>query len=141
MIRDCVVAYENFKTYIGTAYNGEKKQKSTYVYEPPPIEDGSEPSEVASSDSVQLVKPSEQPEIFYTANPDWVRNLVEDLWLLADERHITKTQVLNLILEREFESDEELLDYMLKNKTDCALKLFNSTSEFNFPEYINNAIN
>jgi predicted ATPase len=49
-------------------------------------------------------------------------------------------KVLNEVLGTTFESDAELLDYMRKNKTDSALKVFNFKGDLTFPEYINNAI-
>ena len=39
---------------------------------------------------------------------------------------------LNQVLGTDFESQAELLAYMKKNKTDCALKLFNYPGSFNF---------
>lgn len=47
---------------------------------------------------------------------------------------------LNGILGVSFDSDAELLVYMKRNKTDCALRIFNSDSDFKFPDYINRAI-
>lgn len=47
---------------------------------------------------------------------------------------------MNEVLEKEFENEEELLNFMQSNKTDCALKIFNSPADINFPEYIENAI-
>ena len=49
-------------------------------------------------------------------------------------------EVLNTVLNKSFKDDAELLSYMGKNKTDCALKVFNSAADLTFPEYINNAI-
>ena len=48
--------------------------------------------------------------------------------------------IMNKVLGKKFGNDKELLDYMAKNKTDCALKVFNSNVEINIPDYINNAI-
>lgn len=48
--------------------------------------------------------------------------------------------VINRVLDKEFENEDDLLAYMEKNKTDCALKIFNGSTEINFPEYINHAI-
>ncbi len=48
--------------------------------------------------------------------------------------------ILNQVLETNFKSNEELLEHMKNNKTDCALKIFNSTIDMNFPGYIENAI-
>jgi predicted ATP-dependent endonuclease of OLD family len=51
-------------------------------------------------------------------------------------------KMLNKVLGTTFGSDEALLTYMCddKNKTDSALKIFNSAENLTFPEYINNAI-
>lgn len=48
--------------------------------------------------------------------------------------------VLNNVLGTGFANDGELLNHMESNKTDCALKIFNTDADINFPEYINNAI-
>lgn len=48
--------------------------------------------------------------------------------------------VLNNALGKKFRTDVELLSYMDKNKTDSALKIFNSDSALTFPRYINEAI-
>lgn len=53
---------------------------------------------------------------------------------------VNSLEKLNEILKKEFESDEELLNFMKNNKTDCALKIFNSNVDIIFPEYIENAI-
>jgi len=45
-------------------------------------------------------------------------------------------QLLNQIFGTSFVDDIELLDYMSKNKTDCALQIFNSSLLFNYPRYI-----
>jgi putative ATP-dependent endonuclease of the OLD family len=48
--------------------------------------------------------------------------------------------VLNSILEKSFVNDEDLLKFMEKNKTDCALKLFETSKQWSAPRYIANAI-
>jgi len=48
--------------------------------------------------------------------------------------------VLNRVLGKNFRNDNDLIDHMSKHKTDTALKVFNSSEDLNFPEYINNAI-
>lgn len=47
---------------------------------------------------------------------------------------------LNSIFEKNFDNKEELLSYMSNNKTDCALKIFNSKTDINFPVYIDDAV-
>ncbi len=47
---------------------------------------------------------------------------------------------LNAVLGKAFTSDKKLLSHMSNHKTDTALKVFNSSEDLNFPEYINNAI-
>ena len=46
----------------------------------------------------------------------------------------------NGILSKEFESDDELLEYMLNNKTDVALAILLSEDVIEIPEYIKKAI-
>lgn len=47
---------------------------------------------------------------------------------------------LNSILGLNKESDDELIKYMVSNKTECALKIFDTTEKIKFPEYIEEAI-
>lgn len=47
---------------------------------------------------------------------------------------------LNGVLGKSFEDEDSLLNYMKNNKTECALKIFNSEADINFPKYIENAI-
>lgn len=54
--------------------------------------------------------------------------------------NVNSLAALNTILERTDESIDELLDFMKKNKTECALKFFETNEPFNIPEYISNAI-
>lgn len=49
-------------------------------------------------------------------------------------------ETLNKILEKTYHDDAALLKYMDRNKTDCALKMFESDTEWTTPEYIANAI-
>ena len=48
--------------------------------------------------------------------------------------------VLNDVLGKNFETESELLEFMAKNKTDCALRIFDSEKSITFPEYILNAV-
>lgn len=47
---------------------------------------------------------------------------------------------LNAILDKKFPDNETLLKYMKNNKTDCALKLFETKQTWSVPAYIANAI-
>jgi putative ATP-dependent endonuclease of the OLD family len=47
---------------------------------------------------------------------------------------------LNTVLGKTYSTDDELLKYMNKNKTECALRVFDSTEQIEFPEYILEAI-
>jgi putative ATP-dependent endonuclease of the OLD family len=47
---------------------------------------------------------------------------------------------LNTIFDKAFAGDDELLEYMDKNKTECALKMFESNQNWDTPEYIKDAI-
>lgn len=47
---------------------------------------------------------------------------------------------INKILETTYENEDELHKYMKSNKTDCALKIFDTTEEISFPQYILDAI-
>ena len=59
------------------------------------------------------------------------------------ENHILKLNgrdKLNELFGKTFATDEELLGYMLHNKTDCALNIFDSPEAWAMPEYIQNAV-
>jgi putative ATP-dependent endonuclease of OLD family len=47
---------------------------------------------------------------------------------------------LNRLFNKSYSTDEELLAYMERNKTECALKILDSTEEIAIPEYIQRAI-
>jgi len=55
-------------------------------------------------------------------------------------QHLNPREKLNRILNRQFEDEATLLDYMLKNKTECALKILDSNETIVMPEYIRNAV-
>jgi predicted ATP-dependent endonuclease of OLD family len=78
-------------------------------------------------------------------------NKVENISICFDEDEACKTlepqllkanslKVMSAVLDRAFESDDALLSYMSKNKTEYALTIFNSNQNLNFPQYINDAI-
>lgn len=48
--------------------------------------------------------------------------------------------VMNTILGKSFEIEDQLLDYMRKNKTEVALRIFESKQAINYPQYIVEAI-
>lgn len=45
-------------------------------------------------------------------------------------------QILNEVLNKSFSSEKDLLIYMRANKTDSALKIFNSPKQISYPQYI-----
>lgn len=47
---------------------------------------------------------------------------------------------MNGIFDTDFAGETDLLKHMRANKTDCALKIFNSSKELKFPEYVTNAV-
>jgi putative ATP-dependent endonuclease of OLD family len=53
---------------------------------------------------------------------------------------LNKLKDLNWLFNKSFTAETEVLEYMLNNKTDCALKMFDSSVELVIPEYIQNAI-
>lgn len=62
-------------------------------------------------------------------------NTLEPRMLAANDR-----AVMNEILGTSFDEEERLLKHMRANKTDCALKVFNSEKTVKFPGYVNAAI-
>lgn len=73
-------------------------------------------------------------KIYYHKNPQ--NNTLEPCLLACNE-----LSVINQILNRNDATKESLLQYMLKNKTKCALQLFDTKIEFNIPDYIQEAVN
>ena len=66
-----------------------------------------------------------------------------DTSLRTLENHIVKLNSrdkLNKLFGRTYTTDEDLLEFMLKNKTDCALKIFDSAEVLAMPDYIQNAV-
>lgn len=49
-------------------------------------------------------------------------------------------ELLNKILEKSFNTEDDLIDHMINNKADTALKLFESPKALRVPEYIAHAI-
>ena len=49
-------------------------------------------------------------------------------------------KTLNEILDLSKESDDDLIKYMVSNKTECALKIFDTKESISFPDYIEDAI-
>ena len=54
---------------------------------------------------------------------------------------INSLEKVNTILGKSYNNDVELLKYMKDNKTDCALKFFNTSETFKVPNYIIEAVN
>ena len=53
---------------------------------------------------------------------------------------VNELAILNSILDRTDENKANILNYMKNNKTECALKFFETNIDFMVPEYITNAI-
>lgn len=49
-------------------------------------------------------------------------------------------QIINRVLGKSYFSDDDLIKYMVGNKTECALKIFNAEENINYPNYIKKAI-
>ena len=47
---------------------------------------------------------------------------------------------MNQILDKEFSDSDDLLKYMKDNKTEVALKIFNSSIKIKYPKYIEEVI-
>lgn len=67
--------------------------------------------------------------------PDFNYNTLEPQLLKANSR-----DQLNGVFGTSYTSDDDLLKFMNANKTDCALKIFDTTKTIAFPQYILNAI-
>lgn len=53
---------------------------------------------------------------------------------------VNSLEVLNKVFGKAYKTVDELLIYMHGNKTDCALRIFETKEKINFPQYIMNAI-
>lgn len=53
---------------------------------------------------------------------------------------VNSVETLNNIFNKENTSEDSLLTYMKNNKTTCALKIFDTDDNFNFPKYILDAV-
>jgi putative ATP-dependent endonuclease of the OLD family len=49
---------------------------------------------------------------------------------------VNSLQKFNAVLGTSFDTDNKLHEYMMKNKTECALRIFGSAEDINFPVYI-----
>ena len=49
-------------------------------------------------------------------------------------------EALNKVLKKTYEDDAALVDYMVANKTECALAIFESTTAIKYPQYISDAV-
>ncbi|TGL07499.1 ATP-dependent endonuclease [Leptospira bouyouniensis] len=49
---------------------------------------------------------------------------------------VNELDILNKILDKEFSSKDDLIKYMVGNKTDVALRIFKSDRKINYPKYI-----
>ncbi len=54
---------------------------------------------------------------------------------------VNSLELLNKVFSKTYVDDDEMHKYMKNNKTECALKIFDSTEEITFPQYISDAIN
>ena len=50
-------------------------------------------------------------------------------------------EIINRVLDKNYPSDDDLIKYMVGNKTECALKIFKAEEAINYPNYIKKAIN
>lgn len=66
---------------------------------------------------------------------DFNYNTLEPKLLKSNSR-----EILNKIFEKKYAADDELRKYMKANKTECALKIFETQEALNFPQYILDAI-
>lgn len=70
-----------------------------------------------------------------TTIPDFNYNTLEPNLLKANNR-----EILNRVFGKTYQNDDDLLKHMRANKTECALKVFETTEELQFPQYILDAI-
>ncbi|TDO28148.1 ATP-dependent nuclease [Sediminibacterium goheungense] len=66
---------------------------------------------------------------------DFNYNTLEPKFLKANSR-----ELLNKVFGKTYQTDDEIRKYMKANKTECALKIFETQEKLNFPQYILDAI-
>ncbi|MXS71916.1 AAA family ATPase [Flavobacteriaceae bacterium W22] len=66
---------------------------------------------------------------------DFNYNTLEPKFLKANSR-----EALNKVFQTAYQSDDDLQKHMKANKTECALKIFETQETLNFPQYILDAI-
>ena len=50
-------------------------------------------------------------------------------------------ELMNKVLNQNAKNEDEIIKYMVDNKTECALKIFETSEDIKFPSYVENAIN
>ena len=55
--------------------------------------------------------------------------------------HVNGRELINTILGTTYATDEELLKFMHSNKTECALRLFETETPWTVPDYIDDCVN
>ncbi|MFD5661048.1 ATP-dependent nuclease [Streptomyces hirsutus] len=79
----------------------------------------------------------------YTASPNITVHVGEDATFKTLEPQLFKVNgraTMNAVLGQSFTTDDDLLDYMRKHKTDCALAIFGSDQAISMPEYLKEAV-
>ncbi|GAA3894501.1 AAA family ATPase [Streptomyces lacrimifluminis] len=79
----------------------------------------------------------------YTAHPNITVHVGEDAAFKTLEPQLFKVNdraTMNAALGQSFTTDDDLLDYMKRHKTDGALAIFQSNQTINMPEYIKEAV-
>jgi putative ATP-dependent endonuclease of OLD family len=82
-------------------------------------------------DSVNIKICADNRNVLNTLEPQIVDANNENLAILREI----------LEIDSKYDTADKISKYMQNNKTDCALKIFNTDKQIKFPDYINNAIN
>lgn len=77
--------------------------------------------------------PTLEPQLLKYNNITTVNKILDQKYIKAVKEH--------KVGDYKFNTKQELLDFMTNNKTDCALKFFDTVDRFIVPPYILNAIN
>ncbi len=98
---DAQNVFRILKDYIGTAYNGRVTPKAKLADQQKPLV--AEVKVRQDALVIQVAKPTEAPLLYYTKDVEWMETTVLLLSDMADEHpehHVTKDQVLDLIVQR-----------------------------------------
>ena len=81
------------------------------------------------------------PTIKICADSNNNLNTLEPQFIDSNKDHLNTLREIFEINNDKYPDEKSISEYMQNNKTDCALKIFNTNKDIKFPQYILNSIN